>query len=222
MRKVLMSAAAGLLLAAPLTGAQAADPYFTPPPPVSYGAPMGYDWSGAYGGATVGAAWSSFDTVYGSPSSNFAFDSSGFSFGVLGGVAAQVQNFVFGLEADISFTDLDETRVITGTPITAEQDWISTFRGRAGYAFDRFQVYGTGGLAAGGVEVSVPGGSRSSTEFGWTLGAGVEAALTDNFTARAEYLYTDLGSASGTIAGNPFSTEFDSHTLRAGVTYRFR
>ena len=36
---------------------------------------------------------------------------------------------------------------------------------------------------------------------GWTAGAGVEYAITHNLTAKAEYLYTDLGSVSTPLAG---------------------
>jgi outer membrane immunogenic protein len=198
-------------------GAQAADGFYSPTPSGVY------DWSGVYGGAAIGTAWSSFTTQYGPVSPQpFDFSAQGFTFGVLGGVMAQMNSFVFGLEADVNFTSLDDTRIIQGNPISAEADWFASLRGRAGYAFDNFLVYGTGGLATGRIELSVPGAATRSRELGWTLGGGVEVALTENFTARAEYLYTDFGRTTGTLAGSPFSTEFDSHAIRAGIIYRFR
>jgi outer membrane immunogenic protein len=218
-RSILLRSVCGAtLLAAATAGAQASDPFDYQFTPVS---PLIYDWSGAYAGAAVGGMWSDFNTVY-APTGPFSFSAQGFSFSGLGGVLAQFNSFVFGVELDLNLTTLDDTRVVAGIPVTAEADWTGSLRGRAGYAFDRYLIYGTGGLAAGRLSLSTPGGSTSSTEIGWTLGAGVEMGLTENFTARAEYLYSDFGTARGTLAGSPFSTEFDAHTVRAGVTYRFR
>ncbi len=206
---------AAALMAAP--AAQAADETaFTP------AAPIVYDWSGIYAGASVGASFDAFDTLYGAPPVGTTFDSNGFTGGALAGVNFQNGQFVYGVEADINFKLGDDTAVVAGVPLTAKSDWFSTLRGRAGYAFDRYMLYGTGGLAFGDVSLSTPGASVSDTRVGWTLGAGLEAAITDNFTLRGEYLYTDLGSVDGSIGGNPFSTEFDSHTVRAGVTYKFK
>ena len=76
--------------------------------------------------------------------------------------------------------------------------WLATFRGRVGYAFDRFLPYVTGGGAYGdikatsrtGAGVAVP---TSESNFGWTFGAGLEYAFLGNWTAKLEYLYVDLG-----------------------------
>lgn len=205
------------------SGVQAADSLYSPTPSGAFGAPGAYDWSGAYGGGAIGGTWTSFSTVYGPVSPNrFDSDTGGFSLGVLGGVMAQFQNLVFGIEGDVSFASRDDTRIIQGNPITAEADWSASLRGRAGYAVDDVLLYGTGGLAWSRIGLSVPGASARTTELGWTLGAGLELALTDNFTARAEYLYSDFGATSGTLGGSPFSTEFDSHAIRAGIIYRFR
>jgi len=188
---------------------------FTPATPVVY------DWSGAYAGLTAGASWDSFDALLGVAPASASFDSSGFVAGVFAGMNFQNGPFVYGLELDASLKTGDDTQFVAGIPVTAQNDWFSTLRGRAGYAYDRYLFYGTGGLAFGDVEVSVPGASFGDTKVGWTAGAGIEAALNDNFTLRGEYLYTDLGKVSGGLAGSPFSTEFDSHTVRAGVTYKF-
>ena len=208
------------IVAAPRLSARAAqaadETAFTP------AAPIVYDWAGLYAGASVGASFDAFDTLYGAPALGASLDPSGFTGGALAGVNFQNGAFVYGAEADINFKLGDDTAVVAGVPLTAKSDWFSTLRGRAGYAFDRYMLYGTGGLAFGDVELSTPGASVSETKVGWTLGAGLEAALTDNFTLRGEYLYTDLGKVEGSLAGTPFSTEFDSHTVRAGVTYKFK
>lgn len=206
---------AASLAVAPLAQAQTADA-FTP------AAPVVYDWSGPYAGLSAGASWQTFDTAFGFVPLPGAFDATGFTGGIFAGIQAQSDQFVYGIEADFNFNTGDDTRLIAGVPVTAENDWFSTLRGRIGYATGNVLLYGTGGLAFGDVQISAGGASASDTRVGWTVGAGLEAALTDNFTLRGEYLYTDLGRTDGTIAGVPFASEFDSHTLRAGVTYRFR
>lgn len=195
--------------------AQAADA-FTP------AAPVVYDWSGPYAGLSAGASWQTFDTAFGFVPTRGAFDATGFTGGIFAGIQAQSDRFVYGVETDINFNTGDDTRLIAGVPVTAENDWFSTLRGRVGYAAGNVLLYGTGGLAVGNVAVSAAGFSASDTRVGWTVGAGLEAALTANFTLRGEYLYTDLGKTDGTLGGVPFASEFDSHTVRAGITYRFR
>ena len=70
-----------------------------------------------------------------------------------------------------------------------------TVRRRAGYAFDRFLVYGTAGAAFGNVQANFSNDPVSgATEAGWTAGAGVEVALAQNWTAEAEYLFVDLAN----------------------------
>lgn len=207
-------AAAGAARAADID--TSADTYLSVTPP----SPVVYDFSGVYFGLQGGGRWGQFDTVFGG--TGFDSETNGFTGGPIGGIAFQADRLVYGLETDISFNTGDETTLVAGVPVTNSNDWTGTVRGRLGYAFDRAMIYGTGGLAVGEVGLETPAGSESSTEVGWTLGAGLEMPINENFTARAEYLYTDLGEATGTIAGTPFASEFDSHTVRAGVTYKFQ
>jgi outer membrane immunogenic protein len=126
--------------------------------------------------------------------------------------------------------------------------WFGTVRGRVGYAFDSLLIYGTAGLAYGKVSVSGTvtdaanftgvGGpafiattpfSISAIKTGWTAGAGIEQALSINWTWKVEYLYVDLGTISGFfLAPNPFFTDnltaqnrFSDSILRVGLNYRF-
>ncbi len=74
-------------------------------------------------------------------------------------------------------------------------------RGRLGYAADRFMPYVTGGLAVGDIKASLPGfAGGSATNVGWTAGGGIEFAIAGHWTAKAEYLYVDLGHFSCGIA----------------------
>jgi opacity protein-like surface antigen len=99
---------------------------------------------------------------------------------------------------------------------------------------DRVLFYATGGGAFGNVQTGLNTLSlQSNTEFGWTAGAGIEWAFADNWTAKVEYLYVDLGnatcntsancgfdSASPAVASNN-SVSFTESMIRAGVNFKF-
>ena len=111
-------------------------------------------------------------------------------------------------------------------------------RGRAGIAFDRVLWYATGGWAFGARLPSGPltssnaAGPISTTAFstssrmnGWTVGAGIEWAFLDHWSAKLEYLYIDFGSRDNVaIPGGPFiitNGHFIDNVARAGVNYKF-
>jgi outer membrane immunogenic protein len=103
--------------------------------------------------------------------------------------------------------------------VSANTDWNGTLRPRLGYAFDRFMPYITGGLAVGNVEASDATSSDSGTAVGWTAGAGIETALTDNVTARVEYRYTDLGSDAISLDSGDVGVA--SHGVMVGLGFKF-
>jgi outer membrane immunogenic protein len=184
--------------------------------------------------------------------------------GVLGGQAGynwQSGMWVFGLETDLQWTGQKGSVQFcapAGCPLGAltavvehKLDWFGTFRGRAGWLVDpRVLLYATGGLAYGHVTNNFSAGfvglplasvSAKDTRVGWTIGGGVEGALSNNWTVKAEYLYMDLGTAPGatgsstTIIPNVpaigFTTVIDAnltaggkvrdHIFRLGLNYRF-
>lgn len=229
MKRMLMAAA--LALAAGGQALAADLPQAPPPPPprapAAYiPAPPVYNWGGVYVGVNGGygfgnSTWSNAFGSTGSFSTN-----GGFAGGTLG-ANFQASQFVFGVEGDVDWTDLKGTSsslVCTSYCQTAN-NWLGTLRGRLGFAADRILFYGTGGAAFGDVKATTPFASNSSTEVGWTAGAGVEFALSQNWTAKAEYLYVDLSKGSCTTAcGSPASTvgvSFTESLVRAGVNYKF-
>ena len=170
------------------------------------------------------------------------------------GVNWQTGVVVFGLEADIQGSGIREERNFTiagpGFPalpaqITAEERirWFGTARARFGVTpAERALLYVTGGFAYGSVESSAriafpfPGGgfdgdfsgARSSTKTGWTAGGGFEYAWGNNWSAKAEYLYVDLGSDTIRLIDPNFPADFvdyrfqhRDHIFRAGINYRF-
>ncbi|MCZ8181554.1 MAG: porin family protein [Beijerinckiaceae bacterium] len=178
----------------------------------------------------------------------------GFIGGVQAGYNQQYGRVVVGGEVDINFFDIRKRTANTlnnagGFPgLTynftrrVDTDWLITIRPRVGYAFDRTLLYVTGGLAIAQVKdnwsVASSGNylkamSNSSVRAGFTVGAGVEHAFTRNWTAKLEYLYTDLGRASKSsvyLPGSAFvapayteqvRTRFSFHTVRVGLNYKF-
>jgi outer membrane immunogenic protein len=164
-------------------------------------------------------------------------------------------NWVFGLETDINYNGSNETTNVTiGLPFAAgstfnyslnqKLDWFGTGRARLGFLpADRVMVYGTGGFAYGhltsstGINFPTSGdsysGSLTNTRLGWTAGGGVEWAFASNWTAKAEYLYMDLGSTSYTdgcltaCGAGPAFPSYQStvntreHIARIGINYLF-
>jgi len=67
--------------------------------------------------------------------------------------------------------------------------------------------------------------STSADVIGWVVGGGIEAAMWGNWTAKAEYLYLDLGSISNTLTIPSQNTTINTtstvkdHVFRAGVNY---
>ena len=106
--------------------------------------------------------------------------------------------------------------------------WIGTLRGRVGYAFDRILLYVTAGGAATQLVSTVNVGAigSASTTFthgAWTAGGGVEAAITEDLSARVEYLYVDTGNFFVAQVGPPVVTvtgRVQDNLVRAGVNYR--
>jgi outer membrane immunogenic protein len=211
---------------AALAGAATAADLTQPPPQPVYPKAAAfvppYSWTGFYIGLSGGGALGSS-----SWNSTGSRDISG---GLVGGTAGynyQIGQAVVGIEGDVDWADINGSTT-TACPLGCKTSdtWLSTVRGRLGYAADRFLPYITGGAAFGDIRASMPGFAAASTDnAGWTLGGGLEAALARNWTAKVEYLYVDLGSFNcGLNCGAGLATDnvsFHSNILRAGVNYRF-
>jgi len=218
-------------------------------PPLKAPIAAPYSWTGWYIGANAGygvgqgqGAFASnlgFETFNAMPAGGFGGGQLGFNY--------QINSFiVLGAETDIQGAGISDTRTcllhcIPGSSALIDQklNWFGTTRARIGLANGPVLTYVTGGAAYGGTETGVTttlGGATTSstvsaTKSGWTWGTGVEAALGGNWTAKAEYLYIDLGSssASTTIAAAgiaaPFVGTFDvknrEQIFRGGVNYHF-
>jgi outer membrane immunogenic protein len=191
-----LACAATPALAADLPGSS----YVTGP----YG---GYNWTGFYAGLNLGYQWGSV--------SNAAAKPSGLAGGIQGGYNWQSGNIVLGGETDLQLSGASDSVA----PFKFSNPWFGTLRGRAGYAVNNILFYATGGLAYGGGTVDVAGLSETHSSVGWTAGGGLEVGLTPRWTARAEYLYMDLGAQNYALTG--LSHDFTASVLRFGANYRF-
>ncbi len=182
-----------------------------------------YDWTGFYVGANGGGGWGH---------SFWSGQSTGMSLsgGQVGGTAGynwQSGNAVFGLEGDLDWSNLKGSNTTALCPggCTTSDTWLSTVRGRLGYAFGGVLPYVTGGLAVGDIRAASPGfAGASTTNAGWTVGGGLEVALPGNWSAKAEYLHVDLGHLDcGLNCGVAPTDNVSMHdnVVRAGLNYRF-
>lgn len=196
--------------------------------------PAGFVWTGGYVGLEAGYGWGKshhFTEVIPASTDKFSID------GALGGVTLgynyQINNWVLGAETDFSAAALHgkDPDGASGwnceaTGCETKVEWFGTVRARAGIAFDRTLPYVTGGLAYGHVKGYIEGDSlysNSETRAGWTVGAGVEHAFTDNISVKAEYLYVDLGKINIENFG-PFGQGYADakfSTVRVGLNYKF-
>jgi outer membrane immunogenic protein len=233
MRRVLFAGALSLAIATIAASAPvvAADLPQAPPPmpraPAFVPVPV-YNWSGFYVGINGGWGFGTSNWTNSVLGNTGDFDLSG---GVAGGTIGanyQMNQFVVGIEGDFDWADINGSTsngLCAGFSCSTKNTWLSTIRGRAGFAADRILFYGTAGGAFGEIQESGAGLTTSDfNRFGWTAGAGVEGALTENITARIEYLYVDLGSGSCTLVcfpGVSTNVSFKTSLVRAGLDYKF-
>jgi opacity protein-like surface antigen len=146
----------------------------------------------------------------------------------------QQSAWVYGIEGDYSWADVSGSSNTCGTgavPFHAcgtKLESFGTLRGRIGYAMGatgNWLPYVTGGLAVGKLQAwdLLAGASGSDFRAGWTVGAGLETALTRNWTFKVEYLYVDLGSRQmfDIAPGVPETVSFTANIVRAGIDYKF-
>ena len=222
---------------APAIGAQAADVVYTPPvveDVVIIEQPT-FTWTGFYLGAVAGYHWTQAEAnTYRLVDPSFDFDN--WVGGVFAGYNYQFANdLVLGIEGEVDYFGNSDDQalqvIITGAPEPAvgnfERGWGGSLRGRLGYAFDRTLIYGTAGgeLASGKVKGATALYSLDTGEqtiLGWTVGAGIEHAFTNNFFGRIEYRYTDFPKYDKSFSWDPnFSMEAKQSVVKVGLGYKF-
>ena len=220
MKQILLAA---LLSTTALGAAYAAD-ILQPDLPLPTPAPeqtLDSRWGGIYVGVQGGYGWGNSEQTIGAVSSG-AIDTDGWLGGVTLGYNHQTpNNFVLGVEGDLSLSNADgssSAAACAGT-CTTELNWFGTARARAGYAYGNVLPYVTGGLAVAEVDASNGTGSGDKTAVGWTAGLGLEYLVRENISVKSEYLYSKFDEDIATGTG---STNFDDlHTARVGLNVKF-
>lgn len=244
--KKLLLASVGIAVLALSGAATAADlPRAAPVYKAPVVAPI-YSWTGFYIGAHVGYGWASKDWDQTFSSFGLALDRTvsanepeSFLGGGQIGFNWQSGQFVFGVEADGSWTDANDCgtahAVFTAYHGCNQVNWYVTATGRLGVAMDRALLYVKGGAAFADEEHHitfnnvVTTNSPSETRFGWTVGAGIEYGLAPNWSAKIEYNYMDFGAENHSFnySANPvglverWDISQQVHVVKFGINYRF-
>ncbi len=229
LKQIALGLAVGSLMATSALAADLAVPVITTSPDYSqaYTSPA-YDWSGFYAGVIAGYGFGNTDISDGTTTVS-AGDNNGLLAGVTVGGNMQHDQFVFGVEGDIAWSGQEGSSTCgTGVTCSSNFDWTGTLRGRVGYAIDPVLIYATGGLAVAQINTSLSpatgSGSYSDTYTGWTVGGGVEAAVTEALSAKIEYAYADYGdktSPAGTLGPTAGTVSPTSHSVKLGLNYHF-
>jgi outer membrane immunogenic protein len=173
--------------------------------------------------------------------------------GFQSGYRWQTGMWVLGIEQDFLFTNVHNQVALTtnmsladgsflaGDTFNAKLKWLGDTRAQLGMAFDRWLVYAAGGLATGAMDVTASYGPRAGGSaaysitddnkwhIGWTAGAGLEYAITDNVSLGAEYRYTELSSRTYNLGGTTLSgrtfqntadVDFKSHAVLARLNIK--
>ncbi|MDH4442008.1 MAG: porin family protein [Rhizobium sp.] len=215
-------ATATLLLIA--TSASAADAVSTvaEAPIAAESTERGFEWTGGYAGVTGGYGWldGRFETAGLNPlDGNF----DGGSLGAFAGFNTQFDNnFVIGIEGDLEHNWNEENLATLLGTFTGKADWQGSIRGRLGYSFGRALVYASAGWAAAHVDAELQGiASTRETYNGYTVGAGVDYAVTDRIFGRLDYRYNDFRSKDLDFAGTTVESDLSQHTVKLGVGVKF-
>lgn len=232
-----------IILGLIVTPALAADMAVKAPPPPP--AASDYNWSGFYLGLEGGGGFGSTthtNELFPSANSSGNADFRGALVGGTYGYNWQFGHVVAGLEGDMSWSGIRDTFTSgagapgfcpAAFPCYTHLEWLGTDRARLGYALDQVLIYATGGVAYGDVLATIRNAgifnvdSEQHFRVGYTVGAGIEAAIAPNWTAKLEYLYTDFGTRVGYTAFPPPPTlqpedvYLNANIVRAGLDYHF-
>lgn len=247
MRSSIALALASAVSLGGLGAASAADmavKYKAPPPVVA-----AYSWTGCYVGVEGGGSWgrarsTSNGTNNGVPngSAGVTKTSADLSGGLVGGTVGcnyQINQWVFGVEGDGSWSGEKGSSFLfppfnTSFRESISQSWMATIRGRVGFVVNsNVLLYGTAGGAFADLTINeantapvAPGATETHQYSGWTAGAGVEWGFAQHWSAKAEYLYMDLGrqgyfATTATGCCTFQSTRLTDNVFRVGVNYKF-
>jgi len=203
------------------------------PTKANYATPY-YDWSGFYVGAFAGGAHGVWDVNFARNDNHGHTEqgADGVALGVYGGYNYQFANrWVIGAEVDLGHSTAKQSNNIYDNDTSlAKYGTFGSARMRLGYALDRVLLFGTVGVGVADITNDIQKGRNAGEQVVWddqvkagfTTGAGIEYAFSNQWVGRAEYVYTNYGSVTLYNRDNnraDFKNEL--HLLRIGASYRF-
>lgn len=203
-------------------------------------------WSGGYLGGHFGATWGGSDWNLAAPAGrNAGTMGLGNPYDFLDGSGSYVEGLqagydhelpsgiVLGAVTDISFPNLFSGTQTMDSGGSGPADWqdellmSGTVRGRLGYSFGHYLVYGTAGYAWAEEQITrtlQPTGNdqtRRQMRNGWVAGGGIEAMVGGNWSTDLSYLFTDFGSEQAEFTtGEALKSDITMHNVRLGLNYR--
>ena len=187
-----------------------------------------WNWTGFYLGVAGGGGWGRSTQTDTAGTTTGSYNQSGGIFGGTIGYNWQMNNWVVGLEGDWSWANINgstNVAVCAAPGCFTNLQSFGTVRPRVGYAWDRWLVYATGGLAWGNVKVGQDSCAvnlcGTNTRTGWTFGGGVEAFVMPKWSVKVEYLYADFGNAVYYTPVIPVSATERVSIIRGGLNYHF-
>jgi outer membrane immunogenic protein len=251
MKSFVRGALAIALLGSVAAPAMAADlpsrkeaPVYVAPAPV-------FSWTGFYVGAEFGGQWgTNAGSLVGNYTGNTylttgSYNTSGVIGGGLVGYNYQINQFVLGIEGDLTGSSLQgrHTTDLGYASVETQYGFGGGIRGRLGYAIDRTLIYATGGWAfedikqnyntnynfvTGGLLGNWANNNQNSSRSGYSVGGGVEYAFNYNWSARLEYRYSDYGkyvslynNALYGVAGLSVQQHPTDNAIIGALIYRF-
>ncbi len=201
--------------------------------------PSPWTWSGFYVGIEGGGAFGNTNQIAAGP---LGFGPITPGYKVKGGLAGetvgynwQIQNWVVGVESDLSWANVrgfthESSPPFGGGIVQTNEDWLATGRARLGLTIaNNVLVFATGGIAAAAVEANIlplAAAERTETHVRWggTFGGGIESKITAKWSVKAEYLYANFASQS--YYDNPppgtntrSNVPIDNNIFRVGLNY---
>ena len=215
-KSIIASAAILSALALSANAADMVESTEAAPAPVEQVTQPLFTWSGGYVGIQGGGTWANADFANGG-----ATASDDFNGGIIGGFAGwnfQNGDLVYGIEGDLNYNWNDNRYAIGGGTAEVGTDVSGAVRGRVGYAMNNALIYAAGGWTAARGYVDPDFAPKDSKTFnGWTVGAGMDYAFTNNMFGRVEYRYNNFGSENVGAT----KVDFDQHQVTVGVGVKF-
>ncbi len=195
------------------------------------------------GGSFIGGGQVGYNREFGAGSVRFVLGAEADIQGLVGSSPAKANGFGVSSTTAPEAPDQYGVAFFSQTQTRATLDYIGTLRGRFGWlATPTLLLYGTGGLAYGGVNFSTAAAttdvtgsplvqfrpaavatSYAKTQIGWTAGGGFEWMIKPNWSARIEYLRYDLGSAAATgVVVGQFGPEWTEYQGAPAYIYATR